>query len=174
MLAASTPTIALPQVRKVGAAAYELDLPPTWTIHQTQHEVYLTPYIEPFTDSQRTPDPPPPEMVDFGAEGGETRLEYAVKEILNSRKWGRGMEYLVSWEGYGPEENTWEPPDNLTNAQEAIADFHKRYPDRVKPNKPRETPTSASNTQGQKTRTTTAKPVRRSTRQHPTRQTRGI
>jgi hypothetical protein len=27
-------------------------------------------------------------------------------------------EYLVSWKGYGPEENTWEPYDNVAECSE--------------------------------------------------------
>ena len=113
-------------------------------------------------------------MDDFGVKGGETRLEYVVKEVLNSRKWGRGIEYFVSWEGYGPEENTWEPPGNLVNAQEAVADFHRRYPDRVKPHTLGKIPTSAASTQEQKKGTTWPKPVRKATRQQPTRRARGV
>ena len=33
------------------------------------------------------------------------------------------MEYLVHWKGYGPQERTWEPLENLANAQEMLAEF---------------------------------------------------
>ena len=39
------------------------------------------------------------------------------------------MEYLVKWKNYPLEEASWEPVANLTNAQEAIEEFHLEHPD---------------------------------------------
>ena len=39
------------------------------------------------------------------------------------------MEYLVKWKNYPLEEASWEPVTNLTNAQEAIEEFHLEHPD---------------------------------------------
>ena len=35
--------------------------------------------------------------------------------------------YLVKWEGFGVEHNSWEPWDNI-HAPECVADFHQRHP----------------------------------------------
>ena len=51
-----------------------------------------------------------------------------VEEILNSRVFRRRLQYLVKWEGYGMEGNTWEYSENVDNAPEKVADFHRRNP----------------------------------------------
>ena len=33
--------------------------------------------------------------------------EFHVQEILNSRRHGRGIQYLICWVGYGPKHNHW-------------------------------------------------------------------
>ena len=50
--------------------------------------------------------------------------------MLDSRIFGRWkkLQYLVSWEGYGPEQNSWEPAEHLKNAPDAVQDFHRRHP----------------------------------------------
>ena len=49
---------------------------------------------------------------------------------MNHLKRRRGrttkIEYLVFWKGYPVHEMTWEPEENLANAQEKVADYYKR------------------------------------------------
>ena len=61
----------------------------------------------------------------FRSEG---EFEYEVEQILDSRLYRGKLQYLVKWLGYTEEHNTWEPPSNLNNAQEAIDLFHKKHP----------------------------------------------
>ena len=53
--------------------------------------------------------------------------EYEVEKILDKRVNKTGFtEYLVKWRSYeDPEENTWEPLDNLGDAEKAIKLFEK-------------------------------------------------
>jgi len=75
---------------------------------------------------QKCPPPLPPKVV-----GGYEHHE--VNEILNSCRRGRyGIEYLIDWKGYGPEDCTWAIPSDI-KADESIKEFHKKYPDRPKP-----------------------------------------
>ena len=67
------------------------------------------------------PQPPPPELVD-----GEE--EYIVEDIIDSRMFRRRLQYLVKWEGYGLEYNTWEDSGNVANAPEKVAKFHATHP----------------------------------------------
>ena len=38
---------------------------------------------------------------------------YSMEEILEKRINNGKAEYLISWEGYGPKENSWEPESNI-------------------------------------------------------------
>jgi len=70
--------------------------------------------------------PQPPEIV-------EGEPEYEVKEVLDSKIRGRKVWYFVDWVGYRPEERTWEPADHLSHAEDAVAAYHLRHPQRPSP-----------------------------------------
>jgi len=50
-----------------------------------------------------------------------------VEEILDSRMVNQKLRYLVKWEDFGVEHNSWEPWDNV-HALELVADFYQRHP----------------------------------------------
>ena len=103
---------------------YQLELLPQWKIHDVFHVDLLTPYHE--TDLHGPNfTKPPPDLIN-----GEE--EYKIKEILQSRRHGRGrrVQYLVKWQGYPDSENQWVDQGDL-HADEALADFKRRNPDAV-------------------------------------------
>ena len=87
---------------RIGAVAYRLELTDTMRIHNVFHVSLLKPYKR---DGLVQP-PPPPLLL-------EGDLMWEVDRVLlhRERKSGRKVlrEFLISWLGYGPEHNTWEP-----------------------------------------------------------------
>lgn len=51
--------------------------------------------------------------------------EYAVEAIVGHRRKARGMEWLVRWEGYGPQFDSWEPTSFLKNAPIVLSEYRK-------------------------------------------------
>ena len=116
-------------------AAFQLQLPPQWQIHDVFHASLLDPHQQNDIKGRKQLVPQPPDIV-------EGTPEYEVEEILDSKRRGRGRElwYLVDWKGYSPEERTWEPAKNLTHAEEVVAAYHQRHPQRPSPNDTTDTP----------------------------------
>ncbi|KAM8945801.1 solute carrier family 2, facilitated glucose transporter member 10 [Pelodytes ibericus] len=115
--------IALP-----GPNAVHLRLPPSWRLHPTFH-VSLLKKWHLDTSIGRRPSTSCPTYIDISDE-------FEVDSILDSRvRLGR-LEYLVEWKGYGPEERSWEPESNI-HAPIRVRAFHRRYPDKPAPNRPR-------------------------------------
>ena len=56
----------------------------------------------------------------------EGEEEYKVESILDSKRTGDQWEYLVKWKGYGPEEDSWEPKENLDHAKELLKKYHRK------------------------------------------------
>ncbi|KDR68936.1 hypothetical protein GALMADRAFT_29051, partial [Galerina marginata CBS 339.88] len=46
---------------------------------------------------------------------------------IKSRMFRQKLQYLIKWEGYGTEHNSWEYKDNV-NAPELITEFHAQNP----------------------------------------------
>ena len=89
-------------------------------LHPVFNVVKLLPAPSDPIPGRRPNPPPPPEIID-----GEE--EWIVEEILDSKVMNRKLRYLVKWEGFGVEHNSWEPWDNV-HALELIMEFYRRHP----------------------------------------------
>ena len=103
--------------------AYRLKLTPNFRrLHPVFHVSKLRSYTPDSIHERRPPPPPKPVLNQEGAE------EYEVENILDSRFFRSKLEYLVKWKGYGPQENSWQPEENLANSKKLITKFHKQHP----------------------------------------------
>ena len=100
----------------VSLNAVVLKLPPSFKIDVPINVSRLCPYKPPTIPGQQIMPQVPVEV-----EGEE---EYIVEEILDSHLRCNKLEFLVKWEGYTNENNSWEPEDNCRNARNTIAAFY--------------------------------------------------
>lgn len=56
-----------------------------------------------------------------------TNEEFVVESILNKRKVQGQMEYEIKWKGYSHSQNTWEPKENLTHANDLLQAFEQKF-----------------------------------------------
>ncbi len=96
----------------------------TYLISPTFHVSLLKSFTDPLlprsTEHKIPPEVAPNETI------------YTVKEILDSRRRGGRLQYLIDWEGYGPEERSWANKDDILDPS-LINDFHQAHPDRPAP-----------------------------------------
>ena len=53
--------------------------------------------------------------------------EWVVEEILDSRMINWKLRYLVKWDRFGIEHNSWEPWDNI-HTPDLVSEFHQKHP----------------------------------------------
>jgi hypothetical protein len=111
---------------QINDVAFRLDLPPQMHLHPVFHVSLLEPYMGSSIPNRVVLPPPPVQLVDGP--------EFEVKAILDSKVVRKKLYYLVDWLGYTPNDRTWEPMENLDNASDLVAEFHRKYPDKPSPN----------------------------------------
>jgi len=110
------------QIEKLcGTNAYRLKLPPSsGQIYLVFQVSLLEPYRQNTIPGRRLPAPPPVDL---------EQQEYVIEKIKRTEITGSQAKYLVPWKGYGPDEDTWETYENLTDGTEhVVPQFHLDNP----------------------------------------------
>jgi hypothetical protein len=112
----------------IGTQAYRLDLPSSFKIHNVFHVSLLRQYHGDGTYSP--PQPPPVDMWDGQPVWSVERiLDHAM---INPKATKPKYKYLVRWQGYPPDDDTWEPATQFTEPsliKEYWARLDKPMPD---------------------------------------------
>ncbi|KAK3544177.1 hypothetical protein QTP86_006028 [Hemibagrus guttatus] len=112
-------------VRQVNPVEYRLRLPALYRICPNFHVSLLKP-AHPAAGEARTCEEPPPPL---DIEGSPA---YQVRALLNSRQVRSRLQYLVDWEGYGPERRSWVDAMDILDPS-LIEDFHCDHPNKPAP-----------------------------------------
>ncbi|KAL1274090.1 hypothetical protein QQF64_026904 [Cirrhinus molitorella] len=116
-------------IRQITPVSFRLELPANYRISPTFHMSLLKPAGGPRGDPEEENLPQPPPILVDGEEA------YQVHELLDSRRRGGTLQYLVDWEGYGPEERSWvNAGDILDPTLSPVTDeFHRAHPEKPAP-----------------------------------------
>ena len=103
----------------IGPVNYKLQLPDNMRINPVFHVSLL----EPATEDA-------PTIAPQLAEEENEIVEYEVEEI-SDHQYGPmdRLFYRIKWKGYGPEDETWEPEENLQGSQLLLRQYRKLHPE---------------------------------------------
>ncbi|KAL0150331.1 hypothetical protein M9458_054333 [Cirrhinus mrigala] len=115
-------------IRQITPVSYRLELPAEYRISPTFHVSLFKPADEPsgVENLEGTASQGPAPIVVDGEE------VYRVNTILDSRRRRGQLQYLVDWEGFGPEERSWVASGDILDPS-LTTDFHTQHPDRPAP-----------------------------------------
>jgi len=115
-------------IRQMTPVSFRLQLPANYRISPTFHVSLLKPTDGPGegqgttkTEDQRAP----PLLID-------DEVVYQVRDLLDSRRRNGVLQYLVDWEGYGPEERSWVNAKDILDPS-LTDEFHRTHPEKPAP-----------------------------------------
>jgi hypothetical protein len=119
-------------VKVISRSAVKVELPKRWKIHDVFHVSLLEPYRQSTVPGQVQPTPD-----EVLRQAGELQEgadafsdEYTPEEIMECKRWGRTIEYLVRWEGFPARKDwTWEPWEHLVGCKDLVKGFKERNPE---------------------------------------------
>src|ERR1700677_5095486 len=109
-----------PILEVINDNAFKLKLPSSMKIHPVFTRSKLRLYSPPTIPGQSI-TPQGPVII----EGEEC---YNIEAILNSKLTRGKLFYLVKWEGWSTEHNTWEPKSHLDGSRKFVEKFHQEHP----------------------------------------------
>ncbi|KAL0194547.1 hypothetical protein M9458_008119 [Cirrhinus mrigala] len=112
-------------IKQISPVAFRLQLPSHYRISPTFHVSLFKPAAAPGGEGDQdeaAPAETPPLVPD-------DEDIYQVNQILDSRHQGGLLQYLVDWEGYGPEERSWVSAKDILEPQ-LISNFHQDHPEK--------------------------------------------
>ncbi|KAI7934413.1 hypothetical protein MJO28_017046 [Puccinia striiformis f. sp. tritici] len=106
---------------QISPSVYKLTLPLSMRgVHPVFHVSMLRKHTADTIEGRQRTEMPPLIVGD--------EEEWEVEEILDCRKKGKRVEYLIAWKGFGQENNSWEPEGNLANSTELLEEFKRKFP----------------------------------------------
>ena len=113
-------------IEQITKVTFKVELPDHYTaIHPVFHASKLIPYTDAILPGQIVPPPNPVKR--------KGHTEWFVDKILQHKVegWNKRNYYLVRWMGYGPDQDSWEPLENLQGARELVEEFHHKRGDKA-------------------------------------------
>jgi hypothetical protein len=105
--------------KQMGKYTYRLKLPPQYRIHPVFDQALLSPFNETQEHGENFLRPPPDIL-----EGEE---EYEIETIINHRRKGKGLQYLIRWKGYASSDDSWVSEKSLEHSQDTLDEYKRAH-----------------------------------------------